>query len=131
MRKYIFIILTCIVAVLTASAVDFSGSADAIKRFCSARGMKRAHVGLCVMDLQTGEMKVAYCERDSFIPASVTKLVTSATTMKAQPEGFSFITTVACRGRVVDGTLKGDLVVRGSLDPTIESRFFKKHPSFI
>ena len=131
MRKYIFIILICIVAVLKASAVDFSGSADAIKRFCSARGMKRAHVGLCVMDLQTGEMKVAYCERDSFIPASVTKLVTSATTMKAQPEGFSFITTVACRGRVVDGTLKGDLVVRGSLDPTIESRFFNKHPSFI
>ncbi len=132
MRKFIFVILTIVAAVLTATAVDFSGSKDAIKRFCTARGMTRAHVGLCVMDLQTGELKVAYCERDSFIPASVTKLVTSATTMKAQPDGFSFITTVACCGSVDDnGTLKGDLVVRASLDPTVESRFFKEHPSFI
>lgn len=132
MRKIIFIILSLVVAVSAASAVDFSGSKDAIKRFCSAPGMTRAHVGFCVMDLETGEMKVAYCERDSFIPASVTKLVTSATTMKAQPDGFSFITTVACRGSVDDnGTLKGDLVVRASLDPTVESRFFKEHPSFI
>ncbi|MGM9841667.1 MAG: D-alanyl-D-alanine carboxypeptidase/D-alanyl-D-alanine-endopeptidase [Candidatus Limisoma sp.] len=132
MRKIIFIILFLVVAVSAALAVDFSGSKDAIKRFCSAPGMTRAHVGFCVMDLETGEMKVAYCERDSFIPASVTKLVTSATTMKAQPEGFSFITTVACRGSIDDnGTLKGDLVVRASLDPTVESRFFKEHPSFI
>lgn len=132
MRKIIFIILFLVVAVSAALAVDFSGSKDAIKRFCSAPGMTRAHVGFCVMDLETGEMKVAYCERDSFIPASVTKLVTSATTMKAQPDGFSFITTVACRGSVDDnGTLKGDLVVRASLDPTVESRFFKEHPSFI
>jgi D-alanyl-D-alanine carboxypeptidase/D-alanyl-D-alanine-endopeptidase (penicillin-binding protein 4) len=55
-------------------------------------------------------------------PASVAKIVSAATAAEAVGWDYAFETTVRVTGPIVNGTLRGDVVVVGSGDPTIEGR---------
>ena len=59
----------------------------------------------------------------SFIPASNTKLYTTAAALDVLGPDFRYETSLFATGPVVDGILKGSLVVRGSGDPVIGGRF--------
>lgn len=53
------------------------------------------------------------------LPASVQKLATAMAALALLPDDHAFRTTVQATGPVVDGTLRGDLVVVGGGDPTL------------
>ncbi len=55
----------------------------------------------------------------AFNPASVTKVVTTSTALRVLGSGYTFKTHVLQTGRIVDGVLQGDLVVKGEGDPTL------------
>ena len=95
-----FLLILC----LPFNALALGDVKAAMKTFSSKKGMERAHTGLYIIDLKTGEPVVEYCATDSFIPASVTKLVSSATTMKVQPNNFTFKTLVIANGKLKGGT---------------------------
>lgn len=122
-----FLLILC----LPFNALALGDVKAAMKTFSSKKGMERAHTGLYIIDLKTGEPVVEYCATDSFIPASVTKLVSSATTMKVQPNNFTFKTLVIANGKIKGGTLDGNLVIVGGADPTICSHHFPEHESLI
>ncbi len=58
------------------------------------------------------------------IPASNLKLIVSAAAAHHLDPDYRFRTTVYGTGPVVDGTLRGDLVLYGRGDPMISSRYF-------
>ena len=60
--------------------------------------------------------------RTLFIPASTTKLVTLAAAASGLGWDFRFETQLLADGSVNDGVLDGDLVVKGTGDPTIGGR---------
>jgi D-alanyl-D-alanine carboxypeptidase/D-alanyl-D-alanine-endopeptidase (penicillin-binding protein 4) len=58
------------------------------------------------------------------VPASTTKLLSAASAYESVGWDYRFETTVWATGPIVGGTLKGDLLVAGTGDPSFDSRGF-------
>ena len=85
-------------------------------------GVQRAAWGIVVQSLDRNERVVELNPRTLLVPASVGKLVALATAVDAVGWDYRFETTVRATGPLVDGVLRGDLVVVGSGDPSIGGR---------
>ncbi len=81
--------------------------------------------GLYVQNLQNGEVVVSQNADKNLVPASNLKLVTTATALDALGPDFRYVTRLyfdgTAGGAAGDSTLRGDLVLRGSGDPTFGS----------
>lgn len=65
------------------------------------------------------------------IPASITKCVTSASVLSLVDVDDRFVTPVAMRGKIdKQGVLHGDIVIKATGDPSLESRFFPEYNGF-
>jgi D-alanyl-D-alanine carboxypeptidase/D-alanyl-D-alanine-endopeptidase (penicillin-binding protein 4) len=95
--------------------------------------LSQAHWGIMVQDLESGDEIIALNADKLFMPASTRKLFTSALALDALGSDYRFSTRFESHGRLsLSGTLKGDLVVRASGDPTISGRFrADKNPSAV
>ncbi|KQR68181.1 D-alanyl-D-alanine carboxypeptidase/D-alanyl-D-alanine-endopeptidase [Pedobacter sp. Leaf176] len=83
---------------------------------------KHAITSLCVLDANTGKMLFARNEQIGMATASTLKTITAATAFSILGKDFRFQTTLAYSGNVTgDGTLKGNLIIIGSGDPTLGS----------
>ena len=83
---------------------------------------RSAHWGILVVDPGTGETLYTRNADKLFMPASNQKLVTGAAAVTTLGLGYRWPTTLFARGPVRDGQLEGDLVVRGTGDPTVSAR---------
>ncbi len=82
-----------------------------------------AKVGFEVRSLDTGEVLAGHRAGTPLAAASNTKLVTTAAALSLLPTNFQFETVFSMRGDVDEGTLRGDLRVRGGGDPCLSPRF--------
>lgn len=130
MRIYRLLLFVCVL-MSSFSAFSFEKADSVLNAFGKKNGMQKAKYGVCVIDLETGETVVNHCITDTFIPASITKLVTSAVTMKVLPENYKFKTRITTNGYILNGTLFGNLIIKGGVDPTIGSRHFPDQPSLV
>lgn len=103
-------------SIAIAADPALSSQLGALVKEATGRG---ADIGLLVTDLQTGETLYEHKADASFNPASVTKVVTTATALKVLGPGHTFKTHVSRAGKLESGVLEGDLVVRGEGDPSI------------
>ena len=87
-------------------------------------------VGVYIADLQTGEQLYNVNTSKLYIPASVTKALTSASALTNLSASHRFATEIVAHGRIRDGVLKGDLEVRCVGDPTIDSEHFDSTSGF-
>ncbi|MFN7142815.1 MAG: D-alanyl-D-alanine carboxypeptidase/D-alanyl-D-alanine-endopeptidase [Myxococcota bacterium] len=79
-----------------------------------------AAVSVQVVNVRTGEEVYAWGDDRSLVPASTMKLLTAAAALRALGPGFRFPTWVLHDGELEsDGTLKGNLYVKGQGDPTM------------
>jgi serine-type D-Ala-D-Ala carboxypeptidase/endopeptidase (penicillin-binding protein 4) len=81
-----------------------------------------AQWGVLVRSLDSGELLYARDAGKLMMPASNMKIVTSAAAAEVLGWDARFTTTLETAAPVAHGTLRGDLVVRGGGDPTINSR---------
>lgn len=87
---------------------------------------KSSRWGVKVVDLETSRVLYERDAEKAFMPASNMKLVTTAAALSALGPDFRYETKIYASGDVgPDGTLKGDLVIVGSGDPSISNRFAK------
>ncbi len=83
---------------------------------------KHAIISLCVLDANTGKTLYAKNEQIGLATASTLKTITAATAFSVLGKDFQFQTTLAYTGTITaDGTLKGNLIIIGSGDPTLGS----------
>ncbi|MDQ7949239.1 MAG: D-alanyl-D-alanine carboxypeptidase, partial [Pedobacter sp.] len=82
---------------------------------------KYAMTSLCVMDAQTGKIIFAKNENIGLATASTLKTITSATAFSVLGKDFRYQTILAYSGKIVNGTLQGDLIIVGNGDPTLAS----------
>lgn len=80
-----------------------------------------ADAGLYISDLTTGKVVVDHNSDKLYIPASVTKAITTASVMSLHDSLERFVTPVIISGPVIDSELQGDLIIRGVGDPTLGS----------
>jgi len=83
--------------------------------------------GILVRSLQDGTDLVSLNSRRRFIPASNLKLLVTAVALVGLGVDFRYRTSVMAVGEISpgDSVLDGDLVLRGSGDPTISDRFYQ------
>ena len=113
---------------LLASGINAKAAED----FAQSKAMRGAKAGVCVIDMTTGEVVASLNEDIALTPASITKLITSAAAIKALSPNYRFSTEVVIDGLVDHaGVVNGNLIINAGLDPTLESRHFPEHESFI
>lgn len=98
-----------------------------LQRFTALPDYTNALIGIHVADLETGKTVYDLNSEKLFIPASVLKLVTSAAAMEILGPEYRFKTSVGYSGKIINGTLHGNLIVIGGGDPALGSEYFKDH----
>ncbi len=92
-----------------------------------------AFVGIEVRSVRSGESLFLLNENKNFLPASNLKLVTTAAALGTLGPDFRYSTQLVTNGKIHRGILKGDLIIRGSGDPTFgsPSMFPDKDPASV
>lgn len=91
--------------------------------FFGDQNFSSAFWGVMVKSLKTGEIIYKRNADKLFIPASNMKLFTSAAALLSLGPNYKYQTDIYANGVLLRGTLKGDLIIQGSGDPTISNRF--------
>lgn len=102
----------------SSSAVDFKIPSPAV-------------AGVYIEDIISGEIVVDINGDRAFIPASITKALTSASVLADRNPDYRFATEVYFSGPVKGGTVDGNLVVNVCGDPTLESSYFPDNTGFV
>ena len=87
-----------------------------------APGVQRAAWGIVAHSLDRNERLFELNPGTLLVPASAAKLISLASAADAVGWDFRYDTTVRATAPVVDGVLRGDLLVVGSGDPSIDGR---------
>jgi D-alanyl-D-alanine carboxypeptidase/D-alanyl-D-alanine-endopeptidase (penicillin-binding protein 4) len=85
-------------------------------------GVQRAAWGIVVHSLDRNERIFELNPRTLLVPASTSKLVSLASAVDAVGWDYRYETVIRGSAPIVDGTLRGDLLVVGSGDPSIGGR---------
>jgi D-alanyl-D-alanine carboxypeptidase/D-alanyl-D-alanine-endopeptidase (penicillin-binding protein 4) len=85
-------------------------------------GVSRAAWGIVVHSLDRDDRLYGLNADTLLVPASAAKLVSVASAAEAVGWNYTFETTVRATGPVVDGVLRGDLLIVGTGDPSIGGR---------
>lgn len=89
-----------------------------------------ALVGIYIRNLATGEVIAEKNADITMTPASVMKSVTTASVLSAGKGDSCFRTHVYLTGDRRQGTLRGNILVKASADPTLESNEFRSRLGF-
>ena len=87
---------------------------------------QNAFWGVYVQHVETGETWYEHNASNAFLPASNQKIFTSATALDALGSDYRYRTVLYFDGQVEGEALKGDLVLRGSGDPTFGSEHVRR-----
>ncbi len=93
--------------------------------------LRPAHVGIIVESLATGNRLFEYNGEKRFVPASNMKLFTTAAALLALSPDFRYETRLFTDGMVHSGVLRGNLIIKGSGDPTISGYFNDNNPLYV
>ena len=95
-----------------------------VKWLLQAPYMRGASFSLVVKDVQEGRTVYSYDTDRLQSPASVLKTVATATALEILGEDYRYPTTLEYDGVLENGTLEGNLYIKGSGDPSLGSSHF-------
>lgn len=99
-------------------------SQSALQQFVNNPALRHASIGVQVVDLKSGETIVSHDEQKSLTPASIAKVITTATALEVLGDDFRYETRVA-----IDSNNPNRILVIGSGDPTLASSVFETNPN--
>jgi D-alanyl-D-alanine carboxypeptidase/D-alanyl-D-alanine-endopeptidase (penicillin-binding protein 4) len=120
--RRVVLVLFLLCGLLAPAARGADPLAAKVEAVIDGPDYKEARWGILIVDAKTG--KIVY-ERDAdrlFMPASVTKLYSCAAALAAFGPDHKFETPVYWRGALVDGRLRGDLILVAKGDLTLGGR---------
>lgn len=97
---------------------DKKDLSERLLKVIKSYSIPQAQLGLAVIDLGSTPQQTIFGLNDTeqFIPASVTKVATAAAVLQKLGSSFKFQTTLWSSGSLKNGTLNGDLVLKGGGD---------------
>lgn len=112
LRLTLLLLLVCLTGFASAQPL-----AQRLQRLLGEPVLRQSEVGMAVYDLDADTLVFAHQAEKLYRPASVQKLVTTLTTLTRLGTDCEVRTDVFADGAVdADGTLQGDLYVRGGFD---------------
>ncbi len=136
MRRLVLLGSACAASALAASCVSLGGGhstvpagsrasfVHAVDSMATQDAFRNAHWGILIVDPVRGDTLYSRNAGKLFMPASNQKILTGATALAQLGPNFRFRTDFAASGPVVNGSLRGDLVVIGRGDPTFSDAAF-------
>jgi len=122
-RRIAALCLVLVAPLFTAARLPGADDlSDKIEALIQAPEYKHSRWGVLVVDAETGKPIYAQNADMLFAPASVTKLYTCAAALVAFGPDYTFETPVFSRGEVVEGRLRGDLILVAKGDLTLGGR---------
>ncbi|BAX79349.1 D-alanyl-D-alanine carboxypeptidase/D-alanyl-D-alanine endopeptidase [Labilibaculum antarcticum] len=89
-----------------------------------------AGLGIVISNVKTGENLAANQAHLALTPASTQKLITTAAALEILGSNYQFKTQIKTDGELLaNGTLTGNLIVKGFGDPTLGSKYFTDNES--
>lgn len=117
------------------SGYSFGQSANALRQkvetWQNSKLLANAGIGIAVYDTQTGESLAKSEPQLSLVPASIFKVVTTATALNVFGPDYRFKTILSYIGTIKNDTLFGDLQIIGGGDPTLGSEYFPETKNFL
>ncbi len=92
--------------------------------------LENGFLGLSIKSVNLDKNIVEYNAKKSLHPASTMKLISSATAFIALGEDFRYSTILEYSGQIKDSILIGNIIIRGSGDPSLGSWRFKNQPDY-
>ena len=83
--------------------------------------LDNALVGYSIVDVMNNTVIAEKNGDMALVPASVTKVITTATVLDVIPSQKRFETIIEYNGKITNGTLYGKLIIKGCGDPTLAS----------
>ncbi len=101
---------------------------DFINELKKENELQNASISLCAMDAKTGEFVCEYNGKLSLTPASTMKIITTASALQLLGKDFKYETLLQYSGTFdkATGIINGDLYIKGSGDPSLNSEYFRK-----
>ncbi len=93
--------------------------------------LRQANISFIVSDAASGRTIASIAPERCATPASITKLITTATALETLGAKFQFVTKVAYDGTFHDGVIDGNVYIIGSGDPSLGSRHVKNAYYFL
>jgi len=106
-----------------------------INEVASIEQLKHGLFGFYAVDVSTNQVIASYNEELSLCPASNLKIISTATALEIFGPEYRFKTEICILGEIdTNGTLNGNIIIRGGGDPALGSQRFGEHyfnPSFL
>ena len=115
---YLLTFILLIPYILTAQTKQ-----TAIQQFLNNQGLKHASVGFCVMDF-SGKKVSSHNADKSYTPASILKVITTATALETLGPEYKYQTTLA-----KDKNKNNSLLIHGYGDPTLGTKHLDNVPN--
>ncbi|MCL3778926.1 D-alanyl-D-alanine carboxypeptidase/D-alanyl-D-alanine-endopeptidase [Prolixibacteraceae bacterium JC049] len=98
-----------------------------LQKMVQKKELQNASISAYAIDLNTQQVILETTPQLSIVPASILKLVTTASALEILGADYQFTTTLAYSGKIKsDSTLYGDLIIKGGGDPAFCSEYFKE-----
>ncbi len=130
-RKILPIGLLFLITSYSIAQTPTTSIRNKIEEWHSSPGLLNSSTSLAITDTKTGEELFKSVPQLSLVPASIMKVVTTATALEVFGPDFRFITTLSYSGFVRNDTLIGDLQIIGGGDPTLGSKYFPETGKFL
>lgn len=127
-HRLIFHIL--VTAILSLCA-EYAVAQSPIEKFKSDPAVNASGTSVIIIDLKTGKTVASMNADKPLLPASIMKSLTIASLMQHTEPDDVYITNVWLEGPVRNGELQGNLLIEGSGDPTINSRYEPKSADLV
>ena len=123
MKRTLTLISALLLTLSSAWQLHAENAQTAVDKFVANSSLRYASVGVTVIDLDSAKTIASYRPEQANITASTMKTVVSSAALGMLGPHFRFETPVYLDGSVVDGHFKGNIVIRGTGDPTLGSVF--------
>lgn len=121
-KKCLLVFTAAVISVPTFAQLNVVKSK--VNALVSREDMKAASLSFAIKDVSNGELIYGFNERKTMPTASTVKLFTTATTLLTYGPDYSLTTPIYINGPIINGVLKGDLIIRGAGDPSLGSKYF-------
>jgi len=120
LKKILLLFVSCCSIQLRAQNIKTTFN-NAYRKFAAEKIFNNASISLLVINNSTGQTITSVNTKMGLAPASCLKVITASTAFELLGHNYSYATALGYTGKVINGVLNGDIVIKGSGDPTLGS----------
>jgi D-alanyl-D-alanine carboxypeptidase/D-alanyl-D-alanine-endopeptidase (penicillin-binding protein 4) len=99
---------------------------SAYKKFTSAKSLQHAVTSIYVINTSNGKTVTAVNTQAGLAPASCQKIIIASAAFELLGHDYTYKTSLGYTGTVENAILNGDIIIKGSGDPTLGSWRYKQ-----